>query len=83
MPDLLGYVWTETVSGKKKLRITTITPAGRRISTFIILVPKKDVSTEELAVAGQINICHYPKKTNTHTQTVNVSRNLNSDGHGA
>ena len=81
MPDLLGYVWTETVSGKKKLRITTITPAGRRISTFIILEPKKDVSTEELAVAGQINICHCPEKK--HTQTVNVSRNLNSDGHGA
>ena len=32
---------------------------------------------EELAVAGQINICHYPK----HTQTVNVSINLNIDGH--
>jgi len=35
--------------------IAAITP-GRRISK---LVPKKDVSPEELAAAGEINICHY------------------------
>ena len=35
--------------------IATITPGGR-ISK---LVPKKDVSPEELAAAGEINICHY------------------------
>ena len=35
--------------------IATITPGGR-ISK---LVPKKDVSPEELAAAGETNICHY------------------------
>ena len=50
---------TRTFDGKGTFHgmgiTATITP-GRKISK---LVPKKDVPPEELAAAGEINICHY------------------------
>ena len=62
---------TRTLDGKGTFHgmgiIATITPGGR-ISK---LVPKKDVSPEELAAAGEINICHYRNQAGHTTPLFN------------